>query len=151
MAQLPSVLFVCLGNICRSPAAEGLYRDLASAAGLGFHADSAGTGNWHIGKPPDRRMIKAAAGRGIDLAGLRARQVDVGDFYVFDHILAMDSSNYADLRDIEPADGTAQLSTMLSYGQGGDVPDPYFGGADGFEHVLDLLGESCAGFISTHR
>lgn len=96
-------------------------------------------------------MIKAAAGRGIDLSGLRARQVDVGDFYVFDHILAMDAANYADLRDLAPADGTAQLSTMLSYGRGGDVPDPYFGGPEGFEHVLDLLAESCAGFISAHR
>lgn len=92
-------------------------------------------------------MIATAAQRGIDISDLRGRQADSGDFYVFDHILAMDSSNFADLQDIAPPDGTAQLSMMLSFGKGGDVPDPYYGGQDGFDQVLDMLSEACAGLL----
>ncbi len=145
----PRVLFVCLGNICRSPAAQGVFEARAKAAGLKVEADSAGTGAWHVGKPPDARMIKAAARRGYDLSAYRARQVDTGDFYMFDHILAMDASNHADLLDIRPPDATATLTMMLSHGAGGDVPDPYYGGADGFDHVLDLLEEAVEGLMST--
>lgn len=144
---MPSVLFVCLGNICRSPAAEGVFRDLAERAGLAVTIDSAGTGAWHRGNPPDRRMMAAAKARGIDLSAQRARQVDTGDFYMFDHILAMDASNLADLHDLAPPDATAEVRMFLDYGAGGDVPDPYYGGDDGFEHVLDLVTEASNGLL----
>ncbi|WOI53411.1 low molecular weight protein-tyrosine-phosphatase [Parvularcula sp. LCG005] len=145
--KVPEILCVCLGNICRSPAAEGVLRDRLTAATIDAVIDSAGTGGWHRGNPPDRRMIAAARARGLDLTGQRARQVDVGDFYVFDFILAMDSQNFADLQDLAPRDGTASLHKFLDFANGGDVPDPYYGGADGFETVLDLLEEASDGFI----
>ncbi|MEM9421465.1 MAG: low molecular weight protein-tyrosine-phosphatase [Pseudomonadota bacterium] len=143
-----SILFVCLGNICRSPAAEGVFAKRAMAARLPILVDSAGTGAWHAGNPPDARMIAEAGRRGYDLTSLRARQVDIGDFYVYDHILAMDKSNYADLRDLQPSDGKAKLSMMLDFGAGGEVPDPYYGHQDGFAHVLDLLEEASDGLIT---
>ncbi len=129
------VLFVCLGNICRSPAAEGVFRKRAVEAGLHVSIDSAGTGGWHEGSLPDPRMMKAAAARGYDLSPIRARKLDDGDGYSFDHILAMDASNLADIEDRKLPDWTANIRMLLSQ----DVPDPYYGGADGFEHVLDLL------------
>ncbi|MEM9989206.1 MAG: low molecular weight protein-tyrosine-phosphatase [Pseudomonadota bacterium] len=143
------LLFVCLGNICRSPAAEGVFAKKAKEAGLDVILDSAGTGAWHVGHAPDRRMQKAAQGRGYDLSSLRARQVDVGDFYVYDLILAMDESNMADLKEIAPPDGTAKLAMVLSYGAGGEVPDPYYGSTDGFAHVLDLLEAASDGLIAS--
>lgn len=129
------VLFVCLGNICRSPAAEAVFRRRAADAGLDAVVDSAGTGGWHAGNPPDPRMIEAAAKRGYDLKPLRARQVDDGDGYQFDHIIAMDASNLADLLDRRLPDWTAHVRPLLER----DVPDPYYGGDDGFDQVLDLL------------
>jgi len=135
MARL---LFVCLGNICRSPAADGIARNLTAQRGLDWRIDSAGTGAWHIGHPPDNRMTIAAARRGIDLTPLRARQVEPDDFLRFDHIFAMDESNLADLEDLRPSNATAELSLFL---ETGEVPDPYYGGDDGFEHVLDLISE----------
>lgn len=129
------VLFVCLGNICRSPAAEAVFRERAGAQGLAAEADSAGVGGWHVGSPPDRRMIAAAAARGYDLGHLRARQFDEGDGYVFDHIVAMDRSNLRGIEDRRLGDWTASVRMLLDH----DVPDPYHGGADGFERVLDLL------------
>ncbi len=133
---MPRLLFVCLGNICRSPAADGIARALVADRGLDWRIDSAGTGAWHAGNPPDPRMIEAAATRGIDLTPLRARQAEPDDFLRFDHIFAMDRSNLADLQDIRPAGATATLSLFLKTE---DVPDPYYGGPDGFEQVLDLI------------
>jgi protein-tyrosine phosphatase len=144
----PRILFVCLGNICRSPAAEGVFRARAATAGLDCEIDSAGTGAWHAGKPPDPRMIHAAAARGIDISGQRARQVDTGDFYVYDMILAMDASNLADLREMAPADAEATVGAFLDFAEGGDVPDPYYGGADGFGHVLDLIERAADGLVA---
>ena len=133
---MPSLLFVCLGNICRSPAADGIARALAAERGLNWRIDSAGTGAWHIGKMPDARMMSAAAARGIDLSPLRARQAEPDDFRRFDHIFAMDHSNLADLEQIRPVEATANLELFLAQGE---VPDPYYGGADGFDQVLDLV------------
>ncbi|MBB4658333.1 low molecular weight protein-tyrosine-phosphatase [Parvularcula dongshanensis] len=141
------VLLVCLGNICRSPAAEAILRDKSEKAGIDLEIDSAGTGRWHVGKPPDARMIKAAGKRGYDLKTLRGRQVDTGDFYTFDLILPMDTSNMADLEDLAPPDATAKLRPFLSYGVGGDVPDPYHGGPSGFETVLDMIEHASDGLV----
>ncbi|WP_377810108.1 low molecular weight protein-tyrosine-phosphatase [Azospirillum sp. A29] len=137
------VLFVCTGNICRSPTAEGVFRHLADRAGLGalVVADSAGTHSYHVGEPPDPRTVRAALARGVDLSGLRARKVVAADFTRFDHILAMDHGHLAQLRRIAPANATAALRLFLddAHGlEGREVPDPYYGGADGFEQVLDL-------------
>ena len=130
------ILFVCLGNICRSPAADGIARRLTAQSGLNWTIDSAGTGAWHVGSQPDDRMITAAARRGVDLTLLRARQAVSADFHAFDHVFAMDRSNFADLQQIRPHDGLAELHLFL---RNGDVPDPYYGGDDGFELVLDMI------------
>ncbi|MFO1467152.1 MAG: low molecular weight protein-tyrosine-phosphatase [Steroidobacteraceae bacterium] len=137
------VLFVCLGNICRSPTAEGVARRLAAEAGLGadWEFDSAGTGDYHLGCAPDARAVRAALRRGVDLRALRARQVLPADFDRFDLILAMDRSNLASLERIRPRGSHAELRLFLAATrpQGlADVPDPYFGPDDGFEAVLDL-------------
>jgi protein-tyrosine phosphatase len=129
---------VCLGNICRSPTAEAVLRAKLKAAGLGEHVvvDSAGTGSWHIGNAPDPRSQRHAATRGYDLSALRGRQVTELDFHRFDFILAMDKDNLADLQRLAP-DGAhrAELRLFSSV----EVPDPYTGGAPGFEQVLDLV------------
>jgi low molecular weight protein-tyrosine phosphatase len=154
------VLFVCLGNICRSPTAEGVMRALVRDAGLedSIEVDSAGTGSWHVGEPPDRRATAAARGRGIVLEGA-ARQVERSDFDEFDVILAMDASNLADLRAIAPDDaGRAKVRLLRdldppadppSRGAGGrlDVPDPYHGGPRGFEDVFDIVQGACAALL----
>lgn len=140
------VLFVCLGNICRSPTAEGVFRHFVKQAGLekNIIIDSAGTADWHTGKAPDPRTIKAAAKRGYDLSTLKARQAVSEDFHKFDLILAMDESNLANLRAIQPANGKAELALYLPrLGQDArEVPDPYYGGEDGFELVLDMLEQA---------
>ncbi|MEL7110220.1 MAG: low molecular weight protein-tyrosine-phosphatase [Pseudomonadota bacterium] len=133
---MPRLLFVCLGNICRSPAADGIARAMAAQSQLDWLIDSAGTGAWHVGDPPDPRMVAAAANRQIDLSPLRARQAVPDDFHRFDHIFAMDRQNYQDLQNIRPADARGSLQLFL---QNSDVPDPYYGGPDGFERVLDLV------------
>lgn len=137
------ILFVCLGNICRSPTAEGVFRDRVRAAGLEerIHIDSAGTGDWHVGKAPDIRTRRAARLRGYDLEALRARQVCREDFARFDLILAMDRSNLRDLQAIRPQGTAAGLDLYLHrYAlEEDEVPDPYYGGEEGFERVLDLL------------
>jgi len=132
----PRLLFVCLGNICRSPAADGIARSMAAFQRLDWQIDSAGTGAWHFGSPPDARMTAAAARRGIDLHDLRARQVVPEDFLRFDFVFAMDRANLARLEEIKPSDATAALQLFLG---DGEVPDPYYGGEGGFDHVLDLI------------
>ena len=140
------VLFVCLGNICRSPTAEGIFRHYVEQAGLSdaISIDSAGTADWHIGKTPDPRTQAAAAQRGYDLSGLRGRQAQPEDFAKFDLILAMDKSNLSNLQAIQPADGKAELALYLPrFGiSPAEVPDPYYGGEDGFELVLDMLEQA---------
>jgi protein-tyrosine phosphatase len=132
----PAVLFVCLGNICRSPLAEAAFRARAEAAGLDVVADSAGTGGWHVGEPPDRRAQAMARSRGIDISGYRGRQVGRDDFTRFTHIFALDSTNFANLRTLAPPDATAELGLLLDLvdgWQGRSVADPYYGGRAEFE------------------
>ncbi|MBU2887422.1 low molecular weight phosphotyrosine protein phosphatase [Gilvimarinus agarilyticus] len=151
-----SVLFVCLGNICRSPTAEGLFKAQLEKVGLEdvVATDSAGTGGWHTGNPPDKRAISAAAERGIDISVLRARQVQAVDFDRFDYVLAMDSANLSDLQALRPEGFTGQLSLFLDYAQDTaqtQVPDPYYGGDEGFEHVLDLIEQAAEGLLADIR
>jgi protein-tyrosine phosphatase len=146
-----NVLFVCLGNICRSPTAHAVFQQLIDANRLqdAISVDSAGTGDWHIGKAPDRRASAAGAKRGYDLSVLRARQVEVADFAHYQYILAMDSQNLRDLQQLRPADYRGELALFLNYGQSveREVPDPYYGEGDGFEHVLDLVEEAAHGLL----
>lgn len=145
------VLCVCLGNICRSPAAEAVFEKLIAERGLHqrVELDSAGTSGWHRGAPADSRMQAAGQKRGLILRS-RSRPVDPVDFELFDHILAMDSDNLAWLQAEKPGGSRAQLSLILDWHPASEirnVPDPYYGGAQGFEHVLDLLEPACAGFL----
>jgi protein-tyrosine phosphatase len=147
------ILFVCLGNICRSPTAEGVFRDLVhkAAPGLEVEIDSAGTAGYHIGTAPDPRSQSAALRRGIDISDLRARQITRGDFAKFDLILAMDRDNLRDLEAKSPADARAKMRLFLDYApQTGrtEVPDPYYGGAADFELVLDLCTAAARGLIA---
>ena len=136
------ILFVCMGNICRSPTAEGVMRHLLDERGLDGEIEvaSAGTGGWHAGSPPDARATETARGRGITLEGA-ARQVTAADFEDFDLLVAMDRENLDDLRAIAPAGREHKLRMLLADGR--DVPDPYYGGARGFEQVLDLVKTAC--------
>lgn len=148
------ILFVCMGNICRSPSAEGVFRKLASERlpGVDLEIDSAGTHGYHIGSPPDRRSIQAAARRGIDLSPLRARTVTPDDFERFDLILAMDRDNLALLEQRAPATHRGRIRLMMEFAPGAgtrEVPDPYYGGANGFEEVLDLLEEAAEGLLQS--
>lgn len=140
------ILFVCLGNICRSPTAEGVFRHKLQEAGLlgQVEVDSAGTGDWHIGKAADTRTRRTAQLRGYDLSQLRGRQVSAMDFQAFDLILAMDHSNLKHLKTMQPANAKAELDLFLRrYALALDeVPDPYYGGEDGFEQVLDLIEQA---------
>ena len=131
----PAILFLCLGNICRSPLAEGAARVAFQEAGIAATLDSAGTGDWHIGRAPDPRAQAEAVRRGTDISDLRARQLSVSDFYDFDYILAADAQNIADARAIMPADATAKLQLMLDWAADyprTSVTDPYYGDDDGF-------------------
>jgi protein-tyrosine phosphatase len=146
------ILFVCLGNICRSPTAEGVFRRMLEEAGAsGVHVDSCGTGDWHVGEPPDERTVKHALRRGYDLAPLRARVVTDGDFLLFDRILAMDQSNLRALKRRCPPHLAHKLGLFLdSLGPdflGREVPDPWHGGPEGFEEVLDLVERACRGLL----
>jgi protein-tyrosine phosphatase len=150
------VLFVCLGNICRSPTAHGVMEALVADSDLGFKVvvESAGTGAWHIGHPPDPRSQAAAKKRGFDLSHQRARRVAVEDFHEFHHIVAMDEENVADLEALRPKGATAELSLLLSHSDEVtliSVPDPYYGGGNGFEQVLDLVEQGCAGLLEELR
>ena len=146
------VLFVCMGNICRSPTAEGVFRKLLQerAPNLGVEVDSAGTHGYHAGAPPDVRARRAAERRGVDLGALRARQVTPDDFTRFELLLAMDRQNLEHLLEMAPPEHRARVRLFLEFAPrlGRDeVPDPYYGGATGFEHVLDLVEEASLGLI----
>jgi protein-tyrosine phosphatase len=144
---------VCLGNICRSPTAEGVLRDLLAreAPELAIEVDSAGTADYHIGEPPDVRTQRAALGRGIDLSALRARQIAAADFTHFDLILAMDCANLRDLESVRPHQGRARARLFLEYAPElgrKEVPDPYYGDARDFEEVLDLCEAASRGLLA---
>ena len=155
MKPRTGILFVCLGNICRSPTAHGVFRHLLREAGLAqrVRVDSAGTGSWHAGEPPDARALEAAAARGYDLGDLRARQVRISDFQKFDYILAMDRDNLDELRRLRPQSARVEPELFLRYAQDAvaEVPDPYYSGKSGFEHVLDLMESAAAGLLSHLR
>ena len=139
------ILFVCLGNICRSPTAEAVMRDLATEAGVAdeITIDSAGTGDWHVGHPPDPRAVEAGARRGLDVSGT-ARQVAPSDFENFDLIVAMDRSNRADLIELYGGeDPRIRLLREFGGDEDLDVPDPYLGAGDGFDEVIDLIDRHC--------
>ncbi len=153
-AQMPSVLFVCLGNICRSPLAELALRDRAEREGISISIDSAGTGDWHVGHPPDARAQAEAARHGHDISSLRARQVTPDDFRRFDHIVALDRTNLADLRAIAPADGRARLSLLLDHvpdRAGQDVADPYEGDAAAFATTWNDVTAGARGLLDGLR
>jgi protein-tyrosine phosphatase len=151
-----SVLFICMGNICRSPTAEAVFRVYVENAGLSEHItiDSAGTHDYHIGDAPDSRTQHAALQRGYDMSELRGRQVEQRDFIRFDYVLAMDRANLAILQSIAPSDRQTQAQLFLDYARHHverEVPDPYFGGADGFERVLDMVEDAAEGLLQHIR
>lgn len=150
------VLFVCMGNICRSPTAEGVFQALIEREQLTakIQIDSAGTHAYHIGNPPDARSQQAAQRRGVDLSRQRARQVRHEDFLEFDYVLAMDHSNYEDLLELCHPDYESRLRLFLDFApqqKERDVPDPYYGGAQGFERVLDLIEQASIGLLAEIR
>lgn len=148
------ILFVCLGNICRSPLAEGVFRRKVEEAGLDdqFEIDSAGIGPWHVGDPPDRRMQKTAEAHGLDISGQRGRQFDAADLGAFDHIFAMDRSVLRDTLSQVPGGNHAARVTLFrefdpqADGKN-DVPDPYYGGAEGFERVYEIVDRTCEAIL----
>ncbi len=147
-----SILFVCLGNICRSPTAEGVFRALSAQAGLSVVIDSAGTAGWHIGKPPYAPMQEAARTHGYDLADLRARQFNAKDFDRFDLILGMDAENIADIERLRPAGNTTQVKLFLEYAAESvpsEVPDPYY--TRDFDTPIRLIESACQGLIDQLR
>jgi protein-tyrosine phosphatase len=151
-----SVLFVCMGNICRSPTAEAVFLHCVQQAGLvkHIHIDSAGTHDYHIGDMPDARTQRAALRRGYDMSRLRGRQVAAGDFMRFDYVLAMDEANLAILKRLRPRDAQSHLGLFLEFAEHHDereVPDPYYGGSDGFERVLDMVEEAAGGLLKHIR
>ena len=150
-----SVLFVCMGNICRSPTAEGVFRHVLAEAGLAdrVRVDSAGTHAYHVGEPPDRRSQAAAARRGISLDGILARRIAETDLAEFDYVLAMDKLNLVTLAEMAALEYHKRLSLFLEYATGPEleVPDPYYGGAAGFERVLDLVEAASQGLLETLR
>ena len=139
-----SVLFVCLGNICRSPLAEGVLRAVFAERGKDLVIDSAGTGGWHAGEEPDRRSIAVAAKHGVDISGQRARKVLPEDFSRFDLILGMDKANLRDLKALAPRDARDRVHLYLDFatGKAGDVPDPYYEGAEAFASVYRMIREA---------
>lgn len=154
--QKIKVLFVCMGNICRSPTAEGVFAELVKRQGLAhfFAIDSAGTHAYHVGEAPDLRAQKAALERGVTLASIKSRKVTHGDFEDFDFVLAMDDDNYSILIDACPEEHKGKVRYFLDYAPHlnvREVPDPYYGGSYGFERVLDLVEEASEGFLKTLR
>jgi protein-tyrosine phosphatase len=151
-----AICFVCLGNICRSPTAEAVMRAQVEAAGLQRRivVDSAGTGDWHLGEAPDERAQHAARQRGYDLSALRGRQIGRADFERFDLLLAMDAANVRELRKICPPEHGHKVRLLLEFAANRtsrEVADPYFGGAEGFEQVLDQCEDACAGLLAELR
>jgi protein-tyrosine phosphatase len=151
------ICFVCLGNICRSPTAEAVMKHLVRAAKIEdrIHIESAGTGDWHVGEPRDRRSLATGAARGVPLGG-RAQVFTATDFDRFDYVVAMDGANLDNLRKMAPnADARAKISLLRSFDSAAprdaDVPDPYYGGARGFEDVFDICQAACAGFLTWLR
>ncbi|MDX1657424.1 MAG: low molecular weight protein-tyrosine-phosphatase [Nitriliruptorales bacterium] len=148
------ILFVCLGNICRSPTAEAAFREAADDAGLDVEVDSAGTGDWHIGEPPDRRMQSAALEDGLELRG-RARQVEPADFERYDLLVAMDRENRRDLQRLAPdAEAADKIRLFREYqpdADAPDVPDPYYGGEDGFHEVVRIVRSAAKGLVDELR
>ncbi len=150
------VLFVCMGNICRSPTAEGVFRRLLAETPLDLEVvvDSAGTHGYHVGKPPDPRASNAAARRGIDLSSLRGRQATVADLESFDYVLAMDRANVEDLRALAPVELHHKIRLFMEFAPDWnehEVPDPYYGGSRGFEQVLDMIEDAAQGLIADLR
>jgi protein-tyrosine phosphatase len=150
--RIVKVLFVCMGNICRSPTAEVVFRTQVEKAELVelIQIDSAGTHSYHIGDPPDARTQHAARRRGYDMSNLRGRQVEAEDFLRFDYVLAMDEANLANLRLLRPDGAQSHLGMFLDFAERHrerEVPDPYFGGADGFERVLDMVEDAAEGLL----
>jgi protein-tyrosine phosphatase len=148
------ILFVCLGNICRSPMAEGVFRRVVAEEGLTdrFVIDSAGLGDWHIGQAPDHRAQKAARSRGMDISGQAARQVVDEDFDRFDLLLVMDGSNLDELRARAPHEARGKIRPFLDFAPHADtkdVPDPFFGGTEGFDHALDLIEAAAHGLLAS--
>ncbi len=147
------LLFVCLGNICRSPMAEGVFRRVADEEAVAdrFEINSAGMGDWHIGQAPDTRAQAAAPNRGMDISGQRARQVTAADYWRFDLLLAMDGSNYAELIGLTPKPALHKVRRFLDYAPKTgtrDVPDPFYGGTEGFDHALDLIEQAARGLLA---
>jgi protein-tyrosine phosphatase len=150
------VLFVCMGNICRSPTAQGVFERLVAANDLAalIQIDSAGTHAYHIGEGPDQRAAAAALKRGVDLSSQKARRISPDDFYEFDYVIAMDSSNYGDLASNCPPEHESKLRLLMEFAadlETHDVPDPYYGGTTGFERVLDLIEQASAGLLTEIR
>jgi protein-tyrosine phosphatase len=146
------LLFVCLGNICRSPMAEGMFRRVAEEEGVldRFEIDSAGLGDWHVGQAPDSRAQAAALTRGIDISDQCARQVTKEDFARFDLLIAMDGANYDELVELAPKSARHKIRRFLDYATHAgtkDVPDPFFGGREGFDHALDLIEQAARGLL----
>lgn len=149
-----SVLFVCLGNICRSPLAEAALRAEAEKAGLTVEVDSAGTGDWHVGSPPDSRAQAVALRNGIDISGYRGRQVTAADFRRFDHVFALDGENLKNLRRVRPSDGTAELRLLMDLvpgREGSGVTDPYFGDEAGFDVTWDDVTQAARAIVERLR
>ena len=150
------ILFVCTGNICRSPTAEGVARAMAARQGLDetIAVDSAGTHGYHIGEPPDRRSQAAAKARGYDLSDQRARRVEDGDYAAFDYLIALDQGHFSQLSRSAPAAAQSRVHLLMDFARrdsGGDVPDPYYGGREDFEHALDLIEDAVAGLLDHVR
>jgi protein-tyrosine phosphatase len=156
MARPIKILFVCMGNICRSPMAEGVFKHHVKQAGLDdrIATDSAGTHDYHIGEPPDPRAQRAASCRGYDLSALRGRQVSRGDFSEFDYLLAMDETNLRVLERLCPSQHAHKLKLLMEFSTGPalrEVPDPYYGGEPGFERVLDMVEQAAQGLLDHLR
>jgi protein-tyrosine phosphatase len=147
-----NILFVCMGNICRSPSAEGFFINALKRSDIRnqVSTDSAGTHGYHVGHSPDARAVESAANFGVDISQLRARKVRVSDFHDYDLIVAMDRSNFADLKRIQPLDSNAGLEMMMEFHpdrRPQEVPDPYYGGVEGFSYMCELLDSATAGLL----